>query len=167
MHVVYLFGSGTLGVIPDVIENHISEIIKQTNREVRFIVGGRNGADSAFHKTLSAVGARSLSNIYSIGNPTNNNYELDTYTFDMENDTDKKTIKIKGVNGDVLEEFDNVENVEDIKNKPSYFDFLNRQMCRDCTFAICYWDGQSKNTLRTIDRLKAQGKYVYVYTAQI
>jgi hypothetical protein len=167
MHKVYLFGSGTLGFIPDVIENHISEIIKQTNGDVEFIVGDKIGAESGFHKVLSAVGGRQKTKIYSVGYPSRNTYELPTKVYSSEYNAESKTAVIKDDMGTEQLRIEGILKEEDIPNRPEYFDFLNKQMCRDCTFAICYWDGKSKNTLRNIDRLKAQGKYVYVYTAQL
>ena len=167
MHKVFLFGSRALGVIPDVIQNHISEIIKQTNGDVEFIIGDAGGVDSGFHQTLSALGGRRMTKVYCMDNPRNNKFDLETYIFKTTYDLDKKEIKIYDPSGIELDSIDGVLKAEDIKNTRQYYEFKDKQMCRDCTFAICYWDGQSKGTLRNIDRLKAQDKYVYVYTAQI
>lgn len=167
MHRVYLFGSHELYNIPDVIQNHISEIIKQTNGEVEFIVGDGVGVDMGFHQVLSAVGARNISKIYCVNEPRNNKFELPTERFNISyNDKEKYASLTNNIN-EVLDEEYNVEKLEDFLRSPKFHDMISRKMCKDCTFAICYWEGKNKSSLKNINRLKAQGKYVYVYTAQI
>lgn len=167
MHRVYLFGSHELFNIPDVIQNHISEIIKQTNGDVEFIVGDSVGVDMGFHQVLSAVGARKMSKIYCVNEPRNNKFELPTERFNISyNDKEKSAYLTNSVN-EVIDEEYNVEKLDDFLRSPKFHEMLNRKMCKDCTFAICYWEGTNKSSLKNINRLKAQGKYVYVYTAQI
>ena len=167
MHRVYLFGSHELFNIPDVIQNHISEIIKQTNGDVEFIVGDSVGADMGFHQVLSAAGARRISKIYCVNEPRNNKFDLPIERFNiLYNDKDKYASLTNSNNEVVGEEF-NVDNLENFLRSPKFHEMISRKMCKDCTFAICYWEGTNKSSLKNINRLKAQGKYVYVYTAQV
>lgn len=166
MHRVFLFGSRDLSNIPDVIENHIKAILEQTNGEVEFIVGDASGVDSGFHKVLSAIGGRHKTKIYCMDKARHNNFELPVKIFYTNYDEDnKKVIITDGSN--VLDEITDINKVEDIQNTRQYYEFKDRQMCKDCTFAICFWDGKSKGTFNNITRLKAQEKYVYVYQVQI
>ena len=167
MHKVFLFGSRALASIPDVIQQHITAIIQQTNGEVEFIVGDAAGVDAGFQQALSALGGRGKTKIYCMDKARNNKFDLETYVFNSYYDEANKRVSIMSPDGTLLDTVDGVLKAEDIWNTRQYYEFKDKQMCRDCTFAICFWDGQSKGTMRNIDRLKAQGKYVYVYTAQI
>ena len=167
MHKVFLFGSRDLYGIPDVISQHIMAIIQQTGGDVEFIVGDANGVDAGFHQVLSATGGRRMTKIYCMGKPRSNKFDLPVKSFDIHYDETTKIITMTDEDGMVLDEAYKVEKVEDFVVSRNYYEMKDKQMCKDCTFAICFWDGKSKGTLRNIDRLKAQGKYVYVYTAQV
>lgn len=165
MHTVFLFGSRDVYNIPPEIVNHLEEIIKQTNGEVRFIVGDANGVDAAFHKTLSSIGARSKTEIYCMDSPRNNKWELPLRVFKSFYDSDKHEVRLtgEGIPDTVIE---NVNKPEDVTHNRSYYEFKDKMMREACTFAICLWDKKSRGTFTNINVLKAQGKYVYVYTIQ-
>ena len=54
---IFLFGSRDVYSIPKSIEDQLYELL-QTNPNLQFIVGDAAGVDSAFHKTLSAIGKK-------------------------------------------------------------------------------------------------------------
>jgi hypothetical protein len=162
---VYLFGSSSLTGIPQIIEDHIKAIMVQAPN-TEFIVGDGKYIDADFQKCLSGIGARSKSKVYAVTNARSNKFELDTKIFDLYFDEEKKEATI-AEDGKALEIIDNVKNMTEILDNQGYRDFTNKQMTKDCDFAICYYDGKTRSTMRKVDRLKALGKYVYVYTAQI
>lgn len=163
MHKVFLFGSRDVYVIPQEVQAHLEEIIKQTNGDVKFIVGDANGVDSAFHKTLSAIGARTKSEIYCMDTPRNNKWELPLRVFKSAYDPDKQIVTLtgEGITDTII---DNVTKPEDVTHNRLYYEFKDRMMREDCTFAICIWDRKSKGTYTNINVLKAQNKFVYIYT---
>lgn len=163
-HVVYLFGTKSYNAVPDAIENHIKAIIQQTNGEVEFIVGDGAGLDSAYHRVLSGLGAGSKTTIYGMDKARHNTYDFKTKIFNSMYDPEKFEASIVYENN-VLEIFDKVNKPEELLINPDYQRFLDKQMIRDCTFAICFWDGTTKTTERLIDTLSAVGKYCYVYKA--
>lgn len=162
MHKVFLFGSRDIYGIPEVVVNHLEQIIKETNGDVQFIVGDRSGIDSSFHKALSSIGAISKSTIYCIDSPKRNVYELNVKTFMSSYDPDAKEFRI-GAEGEEPVIIENIEKPNDLRYNRSFYEFTDKKMRDDCTFAICIWDGKSKGTFTNINVLKAQGKYVYVY----
>ena len=161
---VYLFGSTDLSVIPDVVKSHMEAILQQ-RPDTLFIVGDNVSIDSGYHKTLSAIGARQNSRIYALDRVRNNHYELDTILFETKFDEDEGKAYIT-YNNDVIETIE-VEKASALSSMNEYYMFTTRRMLQDCDFAICYWDGENKTALRTINSLKARSKYVYVYTAQV
>ena len=163
-HVVYLFGTNTYNAVPEAIEGHIKAILQQTNGEVEFIVGDGAGLDSAYHRLLSGLGAGSKTKVYAMDKARHNLYDFPTKVFETMYDPDKFEASIT-YNGEVLEIFDKVNKPDELFVNPEYFKFRDKQMIRDCTFAICFWDGTTKSTERCIDTLSAVGKYCYVYKA--
>ena len=162
MHRVFLFGSREVYGIPDVVVQHLEEIIKQTNGEVEFIVGDAPGIDASFHKALSSIGAFSKTTIYCMDAPRNNTYDLKTKIFSSMYNPDTKEIHSDD-GEDIKLTLDTIEKPDDLKYNRQFYEFKDRQMRDDCTFAICIWDGKSKGTFTNINVLKAQNKYVYVY----
>lgn len=165
-YTVLLFGSSDLSTVPDVVVNHIREIMRQAPG-TEFIVGDGNTLDTGFHKVLSGIGARQYSRVYGLDRIRANKFDLDTKLFRSEYNPETKEAIIMSPDGVEQLIIPDVTKAEDITNNRGYFEFCNKQLVKDCSFAICYWDGESKAVMRTIDRLKAQDKYVYVYTAQI
>lgn len=162
MHTVFLFGSRDIYSIPKVVEQHLENIMAQTNGEVRFIVGDAPGVDASFHKTLSSIGAARKSLIYCMDYPRNNKWDLETKIFHSEYDSENERVTLK--DGETpLVILDNIRKPDDLKYNREYYEFKDKMMRNDCTFAICIWDGKSKGTFTNINVLKAQNKYVYVY----
>lgn len=163
-HVVYLFGTNSFNAVPEAIEEHIRQIIQQTNGNVRFIVGDGLGLESKFHNTLSSLGAAGKTTVYAMDKARSNLYDFEVKTFETLFNEEKSEAYIT-YNGEILDTFDKVNKPEELLINPAYYRFRDKQMIRDCTFAICYWDGESKNTSRNIDTLSALDKYCYVYKA--
>ncbi len=132
---VMLFGSIELATIPKNVEEHLVKIVEQTGGNVEFLVGDASGIDSAFHLTLSRIGAKDKTTLYCMNFPRNNNYDLKTRVIDGGNLAGRELYEVK-----------------------------DKQMADDCDFAICVWNGISKGTFNNINILKARNKSVYVYT---
>ena len=162
MHRVFLFGSRDVAGMPDVVVAHLKSILDQTGGNVEFIVGDASGIDASFHKALSSIGAASKTTVYCMDTPRSNRYDLKTKVFNTEYDPDTKKLVISN-EGTVLLTLDNIEKPEDITYNREYYEFKDRQMRKDCTFAICIWDGKSKGTFNNINGLKILDRYVYVY----
>lgn len=165
MHKVFLFGSMTLAVIPDVIVQHLQNIITTVNGEVEFIVGDAPGVDTAFQKALASIGAFSKCTIYCVKKARNNVYDFKTRVFDIKFDADARTADIVTPDGEVLYSAEGIDNSDTLLYSRDCYETKDKQMVQDCDFAICYWDGKSKGTLHNIDMLKARDKYVYIYKA--
>lgn len=135
---VFLFGSNEIRAIPSVVENHIGDILKQTNGDVEFILGDTTAADVAYQLVLSRLGARAKTTLYCIETVRNNKFEFNTNVIPK----------------------DEVDNGETTKYK-------NRRLCDDCDFAIGLWDGKTKSTFDTITMLNMRNKHVYTYTVQV
>lgn len=166
-HRVFIFGSRNLGALPDKIVNHIEAIIAQTNGNVEFIVGDAIGVDASTQKTLAMLGASANTKVYAMDRARSNIYELPVRLFKSDYNEETQTVSFTNPEGEIIDTLDGVKKLEDIYAYPSYYEIKDKQMCSDCTFAICFWDGESKGTQRNVNRLKAQGKYVYVYTARL
>lgn len=162
MHRVFLFGSRDVYGIPGVVTQQLEKIIEETNGEVEFIIGDASGVDASFHKALSSIGATRISKVYSMDAPRNNVYELAVKKFISSYDPEKLEVSI-GAEGEEPTIIQNVSKPDDLKFNREYYEFKDKKMREDCTFAICIWDGKSKGTFTNINVLKAQGKYVYVY----
>lgn len=163
MHKVFLFGSRDVYGIPDMVVQHLENIMAQTNGDVHFLVGDAQGIDASFHRTLSSIGVARKTTVYCMDYARNNAYDLETKVFSAEYDPDTKVVTIKS--GD--ESYDTIEGIEkpdDLRYNRRFYEFKDAQMRNDCDFAICIWDGKSRGTFTNINVLKAQGKYVYVYT---
>ena len=162
MHTVFLFGSRDIYGIPDVVVNHLRGILQETQGDVKFVVGDAPGVDAAFHKALSSVGAISKSTVYCMDYPRNNKYELPVKVFKSEYNPDTQEVTI-GADGEEPVVITNIAKPDDLKYNRQFYEFKDKKMRDDCTFAICIWDGKSKGTFTNINVLKAQNKYVYVY----
>lgn len=131
---VFLFGSMSLGVVPQVVERQLNDIIEQTNGDVEFIVGDAHGMDSAFHLVLSRIGARGKTKVYGVNTIRNNRFDLSTIVVDG----------------------------GELAGREMY-ELRDKELVKECDFAICVWDGESRGTLSNINSLKARNKPVYVY----
>lgn len=166
-HKVFIFGSRELGALPEAIVNHIERIVEATNGDVEFIIGDAPGIDTNGQKVLAMLGLTNKSTIYCMDTPRNNVYDIPTRIFKTYFDPESKTVGVKNPENEVIGEVEGITNISDVYKSPSYYEIKDKEMCNDCTFAICFWDGKSKGTRRNVTRLQAQNKYVYVYTAQI
>ncbi len=166
MHTVFLFGSRDIYSIPEVVVEHLRKIIEETQGNVMFIVGDAPGIDASFHKALSSVGAISKSTIYCMDYPRNNKWDIPLKVFHSEYDSEAKTVKI-AADGEEADIIENIIKPDDLKYNRQFYEYKDKKMRDDCTFAICIWDGKSKGTFTNINVLKAQNKYVYVYRTNL
>ena len=166
-HKVLLFGSKDLSTIPQEMANHIAQIIEVTKGDVEFIVSDAPGIATSLQKLLAMLGCMNKTTVYTMDVTKNNTYDMPERKFTSKHNADKQKTTIFNPEGEELAEIEGVKNEEDIYANPAYYDVRDKEMCRDCTFAICFWDGMSRSTLRNVDRLKAQQKAVYIYQAKI
>lgn len=162
MHRVFLFGSRDIYGVPMEAVKQLEDILKITNGDVQFIVGDAPGIDASFHKVLSGIGAASKSLIYCMDYARNNVYDFELKTFKSKYDPSNETVTISCENEEPTV-FTHIKKPDDLRFNREFYEFKDKQMRNDCTFAICIWDGKSKGTFTNINVLKAQGKYVYIY----
>lgn len=163
---IMLFGSASITGVPAEVVGWLQEYTKQGHE---FIVGDNKGADVAFHKALSSVGAVDNTTIYSMGYPKNNLYEIKAKIFDTYYDSESKRVDIVlrgSAEGEVDPSFEtfvieDVKNEIDIQNTRQWYEFKDKQMINDCDMAICLWDGESKGTFHCIQLLSIKDKMCY------
>lgn len=161
---IYLFGSASIFGVPNYLEDELYNLI-QSHPDIEFIVGDKNGAESAFHKTLSAIGGRSKTKVYTLDKVPVNKFELDTVEFKSSYLVDEKKLVIyKKDTEEIIAEIPDIEKAEDVVNDRRYYEFLDRHLISMCDIAICMWDQKSKGTFRCIQLLNINKKPCYTYT---
>lgn len=157
---IMLFGSASVFGIPSEIVGWLHEYTKQGHE---FIVRDSKGADTAFHKALSSVGASKVT-IYCMDTIKNNTYEFPVKMFNTEYLDETKQIKI--TSNDNMEPYiiDDVEKEMDVKHNRKWYEFIDRQMIKDCDMAISLWDGKSKGEFNTLQLLGIYDKPCYNFT---
>jgi len=143
---ILLFGSHELYALPSSLIEWIQQYAAQGHT---FIVGDRKGADSAFHKALSSIGAQNVV-IYAMDKAKNNTYEFTERQFITAYDTESKTVEIvdKATNN-IMSTITDVEKEMDIPGNRQWYEFRDRQMIEDCNMALCAYFGESK----TVDHM--------------
>lgn len=164
---IMLFGSYKATGIPQELVNWLYQYTQQGHE---FIVGDNKGADVAFHKALSSVGAVDNTTIYSMGNPTSNIYKIKSRVFDtFFNEAAKQAeIVLRAADGNPDPSFEPViiENIPDTNSitlNSKWYEFKDRQMINDCDMAICLWLGDSKSLVHCIQLLNIKNKPCYTF----
>lgn len=157
---VMLFGSSTVFGVP---QNIMTWLQEYTNQGVEFIVGDNKGADSAFHKALTSIGATNVT-IYCMESAKNNIYEHKTKVFNTYYDADAKEVTIV-TSDNSIEPFviEGVEKEMDIQHTREWYEFKDRQMIKDCDMAIGLWDGDSKGPMHIAQLLNINNKPCYFF----
>lgn len=132
---ILLFGSRDISYIPSTVAAQLEQLMNHGKGTVEFIVGDNAGIDSAFHYTLSKIGARSKTTIYGIDYIKNNKFDFNTRIFKS----------------------------EDYEYEDDMYKFKDRQMADDCDIAIVLWDGKSKSVMNRIMLLNMRNKKVYQF----
>ena len=161
---IMLFGSSTIFGVPQEAINWLQEYINQGHE---FIVGDCKGADTAFHKTLSSLGATKVT-IYSMDEPRNNTYEYPVKKFVTGYNEETKQVEIVA-DDNSTEPFiiEGVEKAMDIPHNRQWYEFKDKQMIDDCDIAIGLWDGKSKGTLHVIQLMNIYNKPCYTFTMEV
>ena len=157
---ILLFGSHELYALPNEIMVWLQEYVNQGHT---FIVGDRKGADSAFHKALSSLGASNVK-IYAMDSAKNNTYEFPVRSFVTTYDSQSKTVEI--YDKDTEEKMIDISGVEkemDIPGNRQWYEFRDRQMINDCHIAICAYFGESKTVDHMIQILNILNKPCYTF----
>lgn len=161
---IMLFGSSTIfGVPADVIE----WIRQYSAQGHEFIVGDCKGADTAFQKVLSSVGASRVT-IYCMDEARNNLYDFPVKSFITGYNEETKQVEIVAKDGST-EPFviDGVEKAMDIPHNRQWYEFKDRFMIDECTMAIALWDGKSKGTLHNIQLMNIKNKPCYTFKIEV
>lgn len=160
---ILLFGSHDIFGVPSDVITWLQEYIKQGHE---FIVGDGKGADSAFHKTLSSLGATKVT-IYAMDSARNNVYEFPVKKFLTAYNEEAKQVEIYAED-ESIEVFtiSDVEKEQDIPYNRQWYEFRDRQLISDCDIAIGLWNGESKTALHMIQLLNIYNKPVYTFTIQ-
>lgn len=161
---IFLFGSRDVYSIPKSVEDQLFNLLQENKENIQFIVGDASGVDSAFHKMLSAIGARRQSTIYCNDVVRNNKFDLPVMMFKSEFiEEENKVVLRNPSSGDELI-FENMKSKEEAMYNRDYYFFKDRQMINECNMAVAVWDKKSKGTFTNINILKTQDKPVYVFT---
>lgn len=158
---IFLFGSYDVYGVPSDVLTWLQEYVRQGHE---FIVGDGKGADSAFHKALSSVGADKVT-IYAMDSARNNVYEFPVKSFLTSFNEETKQVEITAADNSI-EPFiiDDVEKAQDIPLNRQWYEFRDRQLISDCDIAIGLWNGESKTALHIIQLLNIYNKPVYTFT---
>lgn len=158
---IFLFGSYDVYGVPSNVLDWLQEYVRQGHE---FIVGDGKGADSAFHKALSSVGADKVT-IYAMDSARNNVYDFPVKSFITSFDEEAKQVTISATDNSV-EPFiiDDVEKAQDIPLNRQWYEYRDRQLISDCDIAIGLWNGESKTALHIIQLLNIYNKPVYTFT---
>ena len=161
---IMLFGSSTVFGVPSDVVAWLTEYNKQGHE---FIVGDNKGACATFHKTLSSIGANSVT-IYAMDSARNNTYEYPVKSFITGYDENTKTVEITAADGS-NEPFiiEGVEKAIDIPHNRQWYEYRDKQLINDCDIAIGLWDGESKTELHIIQLLNILNKPCYTFTMQV
>jgi hypothetical protein len=158
---IFLFGSYDVYGVPGDVLTWLQEYVRQGHE---FIVGDGKGADAAFHKALSSVGADKVT-IYAMDSARNNVYEFPVKSFLTSFNEETKQVEITAADNSI-EPFiiDDVEKAQDIPLNRQWYEFRDRQLISDCDIAIGLWNGESKTALHIIQLLNIYNKPVYTFT---
>lgn len=158
---IFLFGSYDVYGVPSDVLTWLQEYVRQGHE---FIVGDGKGADAAFHKALSSVGADKVT-IYAMDSARNNVYEFPVKSFLTSFNEKTKQVEITAADNSI-EPFiiDDVEKAQDIPLNRQWYEFRDRQLISDCDIAIGLWNGESKTALHIIQLLNIYNKPVYTFT---
>lgn len=157
---VYLFGSASLNSVAG-LENILLELMNQGHE---FIVADGKGADSAYHMSLSRIGAVDKATIYSMKKSYNNKYDIKERNFNVTFDeANRQAAILDATTQEVLKVIDDVNAIEDLPGDTRYIEFKDRLMMDDCAIAICAWDGSSKREFHRIQLMGIKNKPCYVY----
>lgn len=158
---IFLFGSYDVYGVPGDVLTWLQEYVRQRHE---FIVGDGKGADAAFHKALSSVGADKVT-IYAMDSARNNVYEFPVKSFLTSFNEETKQVEITAADNSI-EPFiiDGVEKAQDIPLNRQWYEFRDRQLISDCDIAIGLWNGESKTALHIIQLLNIYNKPVYTFT---
>ena len=158
---IYLFGSASIKSITGQVEQIMQGWLQQGHE---FIVADGRGADSAFHMSLSRIGARDKATVYVMDNVYNNKFGLQTKIFSTAYNTDDKQIIITDKEtGDVIKVIEDVEQIEDVAVNRDYTEFRDKHMMDECAAALCMWDGESKREFHRMQLLGIKNKPCYTY----
>lgn len=159
---ILLVSSGGLPELPWNIENQIKNLMAQYP-DVQFIIGDRL-SDNIFNKALSGIGARSKSFVYYLDSLKRNNFDLNTWGFHSEYIIENGQANIIcDSNGEVVWEVYGLKSEQDLPYKSDYYNFIMKQMIKDCSACICIWDGEDKRVMEYIKLLGIYGKECCLY----
>lgn len=157
---IYLFGSFSLNSVAG-LENILLGLYQQGHE---FIVSDGKGADSAFHMSLSRIGALDRTTVYAVNKAYCNNYGIKERIFNTILDEANKQLHIVDKeSGQVVKVIENIEKLEELDGNQEYKDFRDKLMMDECAIAICAWKDESKREFNRIKSLSIKNKPCYTY----
>lgn len=157
---VYLFGSASLNSVAG-LESILQSLMEQGHE---FIVADGRGADSAFHLSLSRIGALDKTTLYIMNRTFNNKYDLKTRVIKTSIDAEKKeAYLLDGNTNEVIGTIEGIEQIEDLDGNQQYSEFRDRLMMDECAIGICAWAGDSKREFKRIQLMGIKNKPCYTY----
>ena len=157
---ILLFGSHEVYALPAEIANWLAQYSAQGHT---FIVGDRKGADAAFHKMLSSVGAQNVI-IYSMDKAKSNVYEFPEREFSTTYDPTSGIVEVIDKNTQtVMHTIEGIKKEMDIPVNREWYEFRDKQMIKDCDMAICAYFGESKTVDHMIQILNLMNKPCYTF----
>jgi hypothetical protein len=158
---VYLFGSASITSVSS-LEPILEGLLNQGHE---FILADGRGADSAFHLSLSRIGALDHTTLYVMNNTYNNKFDIKEKVLNTVVDTAfKKALIVDKETGNTLQVIDGIEKPEDLVGNQEYSEARDKILMRDCAIAICAWDQNSKREFRRIQLLGIKNKPCYTYS---
>lgn len=161
---IFLFGvSGIVHCIPSNIVGWLESYLGQGHK---FILGDKKGADTAFQKALSGIGAADSSTVYVMGEAHNNAYGFKTKAFKTKYNPDTKVVTILDADSKILSTISEVQKEDDIEVTREWYEFKDRQLIKDCDIAIGLYDGENKVVFRIVQLLNIMEKPCYLFNLQ-
>lgn len=161
---ILLFGSNDVADIPYELKN--SWLPQYIAGNHKFIVGDKKGADSSFHKELSASGVNKENvSIYAMDYARNNIFEFPVKKFITSYDGDTQVATIR-TEDNSTEPYDicDIKKIQDIEVTREWYEYLDKKMIQDCDMGICVWTGDNKRVLHMIQLMNIYNKPVYTFT---
>lgn len=159
---IMLFGSKDVTCIPSDMSAWMNEYMKQGHT---FITRDRGGIDTVFHRKISSIGADAQSEIYCMSYARTNKYDLPTVIYESVYNSESKQLTIKSNNS--TDEFiiAGIENEIDIPVTREYYEFIDRQMIKDCDIALGILNSADENKaeLHIIQLLNIFNKPCYIF----